>query len=561
MEQTASQQSNAFSAAGLTPSQVMDVGKGISSAKPPSAPSITPDASAMNPANSTTMQWPSNSPSPASVASSANNANIGIPGPIQAIQDGAKQTPGEKTNQDLLTQKAQAIGGNTSLAGLQNSAEAAAGVPGLTSIVNDYTAQLQGLADQSTALQNEAAYTIPNQQQLDASGRIVSQGGIAPHQADALRLNQIKQGQIATQSLTIKSAWYAAQGKLTLAKDAAEKAAQAQFGAQQQKIDYLNAMIDANKPQMTKEEAAQADTTKAQLALYQQQLDEAKANKVTIMGWVAEAQKANPNNPAVQMAVQSALQESNGQQPNLQKAFSLLGNYLSDPNATNLALIQVEQARADLKLTNANISKVLGDVKKASAPGNGLSDLAKTVIDNPELFNQLTPTDKAKIAPELAGAGFNAFGKPFPQAALTAINQTDFAITSLQDLRSKLTSNLDKLGPITGLSALNPYSESRKIQADIDRVRQTVGKALEGGVLRKEDEEKYKKILATITDTPDTAIYKIDALMNSIQSNLADYKRLQYSAGHSDLSSPGFEVKTGALGAPSAQELQAKYNY
>jgi hypothetical protein len=45
------------------------------------------------------------------------------------------------------------------------------------------------------------------------------------------------------------------------------------------------------------------------------------------------------------------------------------------------------------------------------------------------------------------------------------------------------------------MQTVNPWSGSRKVQAEIDRVRQLVGKALEGGVLRKEDEEKYKKIL------------------------------------------------------------------
>jgi hypothetical protein len=56
---------------------------------------------------------------------------------------------------------------------------------------------------------------------------------------------------------------------------------------------------------------------------------------------------------------------------------------------------------------------------------------------------------------------------------------------------------------------------------------------LEGGVLRKEDEEKYKKILATLTDTPETATYKIDSLIKNIQTNLTDYQTLQQNSGKS----------------------------
>ncbi len=185
--------------------------------------------------------------------------------------------------------------------------------------------------------------------------------------------------------------------------------------------------------------------------------------------------------------------------------------------------------------------KTVASTHPASTSGtssSGLSPLAQSVFDNPELFNQITPTQKAAIAPELARSGFNAFGKPLSDTAITAINQTDFALTSLNDLRAKIQGNTDKLGPIMGFAALNPYSDARQLQADVDRVRQTVGKALEGGVLRKEDEEKYKKILATLNDTPDTAIYKIDELIKSITKNLADYKDLQKTAGKSDLSAP-----------------------
>jgi hypothetical protein len=39
---------------------------------------------------------------------------------------------------------------------------------------------------------------------------------------------------------------------------------------------------------------------------------------------------------------------------------------------------------------------------------------------------------------------------------------------------------------------------------------------LEGGVLRKEDEEKYKKILPTVNDTMETVLYKMKQLKAQI---------------------------------------------
>jgi len=152
--------------------------------------------------------------------------------------------------------------------------------------------------------------------------------------------------------------------------------------------------------------------------------------------------------------------------------------------------------------------------------------------------------------------------KPLSDTALTHINQTTFALSSLNDLRSVIQNNQEYIGPLSGLQKYNPYSEARQVQADIDRVRQTVGKALEGGVLRKEDEEKYKKILATITDTPTTALYKIDALISSITRDIENYKQLQSESGRyipKEKPTETNELLVNGVFSPVA--AQSKYNY
>lgn len=146
------------------------------------------------------------------------------------------------------------------------------------------------------------------------------------------------------------------------------------------------------------------------------------------------------------------------------------------------------------------------------------------------------------------GTGVN---KQLSDTALNEISQSKAALTALDDLQSKITDNQDKIGPITGLEALNPWSEKRKIQADVDRVRQVVGKALEGGVLRKEDEEKYKKILTTITDAPETALYKIEALKSDIQRKIEEYMSLQQGAGR----------YVGGIQSGNTDDLRIKYKY
>lgn len=206
-------------------------------------------------------------------------------------------------------------------------------------------------------------------------------------------------------------------------------------------------------------------------------------------------------------------------------------------------------------------------------PFNGtLSPSAQSVVDNPNLINSFTPTIKGQIITELSQAGYDISSlgsKPLSDTAIKEINQSNTALSSLNDLKNIISNNKDLVGPITGLAAINPYSEARKIQADIDRVKQQVGKSLEGGVLRKEDEVKYKKILATITDTPDTAIYKIDELIKNIKKSIEDYTSLELGSGRSSNVTKSLNKKDSStqktdktvVETPSISDLRTKYGY
>lgn len=60
-------------------------------------------------------------------------------------------------------------------------------------------------------------------------------------------------------------------------------------------------------------------------------------------------------------------------------------------------------------------------------------------------------------------------------------------------------------------------TSAKQKQAMIDRVKQVIGKTLEGGVLRKEDEVKYEKILPTIKDSNDIVLSKLKDLGAAIE--------------------------------------------
>lgn len=314
------------------------------------------------------------------------SSNTSIPNPIPSVQDitsqANQQTPGEQINSTLLQKVASLIGGNKGQTQLTNDAESSAGIPALQKTVNDLNTQLEGLNNQATDLQNQASPggAIQNQEQQNATGRGITAAGLQPLTAGDLRTNQIKQSAIASQALTLKSLIYGAQGNLTLAKDSADKAATAQYEQQQQAIDYQKALIDANTPQMNKEEKNQALVVQSQLQDRQNQIDQAKADKQTIIAAAVATMQAYPNSSAAHYAAQQALSESNQQQPDLSKALGLLSKYPS--LATQQAQASLQNTRLDIAQKVAASSGVGGGYNGTTATTqNSLEQQYRTVLE------------------------------------------------------------------------------------------------------------------------------------------------------------------------------------
>lgn len=227
----------------------------------------------------------------------------------------------------------------------------------------------------------------------------------------------------------------------------------------------------------------------------------------------------------------------------------------TDPKISKMNWLDYQRA-----VTNATSKVTSSGTGTGTGTSGEVSQITQAVIQNPSLFDDLTPTNKSIVVGQLQANGYNTTNlgtKSLSDTAIKEIAQTQSAISSLSDLKQKILDNPDQLGPVTGLEALNPYSKKRELQADIDKVKQVVGKALEGGVLRKEDEDKYKKILATITDTPETAEYKINGVIDSLQQNIENYKQLQQASGRSlDVTASLSKESSGGL---SDDELISKY--
>lgn len=88
-------------------------------------------------------------------------------------------------------------------------------------------------------------------------------------------------------------------------------------------------------------------------------------------------------------------------------------------------------------------------------------------------------------------------------------------------------------------------TDAKSRQASLDAAKQVIGKAMEGGVLRKEDEAKYVKILPTIKDAPEVARRKIQNLIVTMKRDAETYIEILAGAGRNTSGVEDIVRKTG----------------
>lgn len=151
-------------------------------------------------------------------------------------------------------------------------------------------------------------------------------------------------------------------------------------------------------------------------------------------------------------------------------------------------------------------------------------------------------------------------GRPVTSGDAGRIAELD---TSLDDLKA-LKNVLGTTGAGSQVGAMLPNvvtevtglgSDSKQRQAMIDRVKQVIGKALEGGVLRKEDEAKYEKILPRIGDPPDVAKTKLANLEAAIEQRRTREIEAREDAGYDVSKFKERGRKPAANNQPAAPQL------
>jgi hypothetical protein len=128
-------------------------------------------------------------------------------------------------------------------------------------------------------------------------------------------------------------------------------------------------------------------------------------------------------------------------------------------------------------------------------------------------------------------------GLKLPPDKVLLVQQGAQIPNQLADLDVTLKNNEKLFGPGVGrVGAANPYdTQAQTIDAQMRASAQAFGRYMEGGVLRKEDEDKYRKMFPQLTDTPEVARNKL-AIVNRLLTQ-------KQNADVSALKSQGYDVR------------------
>lgn len=164
---------------------------------------------------------------------------------------------------------------------------------------------------------------------------------------------------------------------------------------------------------------------------------------------------------------------------------------------------------------------------------------------------------RSKIAANYALAGVKKQGKMLPEVSVQKLSDFEAGLSELSSVKQNLEQNADVFGPVKGrMGAMNPLDvKAQSVQADINRARQVIGKAVEGGVLRKEDEVKYEKMLPVLSDEPSVAVHKMRQFEAKLSQDHNRYLQNMERAGYNPQGMAQVQSK-GPMGAASGGKQQ-----
>lgn len=130
--------------------------------------------------------------------------------------------------------------------------------------------------------------------------------------------------------------------------------------------------------------------------------------------------------------------------------------------------------------------------------------------------------------------------KRIPAPTILNLNEGKNVGRLLPEVAEAIEANLSIFGPVSGRArGMNPYdARAQTVDARMRTASQSFGRFMEGGVLRKEDEEKYRKMFPQLSDTPEVAKNKLQIVARQLAQKFNDDRQTLGSSGY-DVSGVG----------------------
>lgn len=209
-------------------------------------------------------------------------------------------------------------------------------------------------------------------------------------------------------------------------------------------------------------------------------------------------------------------------------------------------LIEDESVKLQNVIANIRNTIAEGSLEFNNAIANAYGEAQRRILDIQDTLDNFGyQVDQAKyqIQQEMNQPMALPQLDQLPAGEVAELSDIDSSVRAVSGLEDMINQYEQLMGPVGGrVRAANPWDTRAQVfNSQMRAIAQQVGRAMEGGVLRKEDEAKYRAILPQLSDTPDVARGKIDnvrsMLENQRQTRAIGFTGAGYDPGRPPLSS------------------------
>ena len=254
----------------------------------------------------------------------------------------------------------------------------------------------------------------------------------------------------------------------------------------------------------------------------------------------------DPRDPGLESAFQAA------RQIRFDPLSEALGIVQRTPKALAAAKESKEKKRIDEENRQLESTKTMSEIIKNQAFANKASQgqtfteddlITNSIIANPELFESLPPTIKARIIPKLSGKGFVYQGKPLRQEQQKTQENANSGLRALDVLEKEVKGPGGKLKT---LKAKLPFAPgARLLRSSANEVKDVLQRLRTGAAINDQELDFYESQIPSVIDDEKTINFKISIFRNLFEG--LSSRKPQISVGQSSQKNQNKQKKPVSL--------------